>query len=177
MGTIIPPAMFGIDPEETWDFVPSAWRDLPKEEQASFALKAPDAGLDQAMEDEQSALVAAVRKTIPEKDRAEFRKLSAIAEDARTEEENARLAALDEAWSSAFIAAIEKTDRVAMQRRVLALCVAGWTNYRTKSGKLVAWPKDPQKIIDCLGPALRAEIFAAVKRGAEITSEEKASLT
>ena len=45
MGTIIPPALFGIDPDEVWEYIPKAARELPKESQPVFFLKSPDAAM------------------------------------------------------------------------------------------------------------------------------------
>jgi hypothetical protein len=176
MGTIIPPALFGIDPDETWDYTPASAVGLPEAQRPVFRLRSPDAGLDQLMEDEASTLYAAVRKTMGSKI-AELRALGDVLEKDRTDEQKAKIEALNAEWSEAFVDAAQKTDRTAIQRRVLGFCVVGWDNLCTPSGKAVLRPKDDAKVIDSLGKVLRADVFAAIKRGIEVTPEEKASLT
>jgi hypothetical protein len=177
MGTIIPPTLFGIDPDETWDYTPAAFRELPEAERPVFHLKAPDAALDQLMDDEASALFAAVRKSIPKDQIAELRALDAIKKDDRTEAQASRLDELNAAWNEAVVDAAAKSDRLDIQRRVLGFCVAGWSNLKTTRGKTLDRPKEDAKVVDSLSKALRAEIFLAIKQGMEITPEEKASLT
>jgi len=172
---IIPPALFGIDPDETWPFVPAAARELPEVRRPVFHLKAPDAALDQLMEDEQQAIYTAARKAIGADVVAEMRMLGKL--ESPTDDQKRRTEELDILWMEAFIDAAQKADRVALQRRVIGACLTGWDNFLNKSGKPIQFPTDQAKVIDCLGKELRAEIFAAIKRGAELTDAEKESLT
>ena len=177
MGAITPPTLFGIDPDETWDYTPKIALDLPEDKRPTFKLRPPDAALDQLMEDEASALFAAVRKTVPADQVAELRALDKIPEKDRTPDQVARLEALNAAWSEAVVDAASKQDRIAIQRRVLGYCVIGWSNLLTPKGKPVERPKDDSKVIDALSKVLRADLFLAIKNGMEITEADKASLT
>lgn len=176
MGAINPPTLFGIDPDETWDYTPQVAQDLPEASRPVFRLRSPDAALDQLMDDEQSSLFNAVRKAIPRDQVAELRALDKIAKDDRTPEQQARLDALNEAWNEAVVDAAAKLDRLDLQRRVLGYCIVSWSNLRTARGKAVERPKDDAKVVDFLSPPLRADLLAAIKRGVDITPEEKASL-
>lgn len=175
MNPIIAPTLFGIDPDEIWHYTPEAFAALPEGKRPVFHLKAPDAALDQLMEDEQQKIFADARKAIGADKVAEMRALGKI-ED-KTDEQKRRSEELDAAWMEAFIDAAQKTDRLALQRRVLGFCVAGWTGFATARGKAIAFPSEPSKVIDCMSKELRADIFAAIKRGVELTDEEKESLT
>lgn len=175
MDPIIPPTLFGIDPDEIWHYTPKSFEALPESNRPVFHLKAPDAALDQLMEDEQQKIFADARKAIGADKVAEMRALAKINE--KSAEQNARADELDIAWMEAFIDTAQKTDRLAIQRRVLGACVTGWTGFATSRGRAIPFPSEPSKVIDCMGKELRADIFAAIKRGAELTEEEKASLT
>jgi len=177
MGTIIPPALFGIDPDEVWEYIPKAARDLPKEAQPVFRLKSPDAAMDHRMDSEETKVFNEARKALGKEKVAAMRTLQAVKEEDRTTEQKEGLEELAAAWVDAFTEAAENSGMASIQFDLLSACVAGWDNFRTASGKAIAFPSVAAKIPDCLGSRLRGELVEAIKKGIEITPEEKASLT
>lgn len=172
---ITPPELFGIDPDETWEFSPSLAADLPEEKRPVFTIKAPDAALGDIMAAADDRVATAARKACPEAART-IVELRAIPEEQRTLEQVAAHArALDE-FSSAWVDAGQKEDRAGIQRKVFAKCVLGWRNFRGRGGKDLGFPADPSRIVDYFPGALRGELFAAIQAGAVVTEEEKASL-
>lgn len=173
MAPITPPSLFGIDPDETWNFTPPECEGM--EDPIVIKLKTPDAALDELIEEEDMKIHLEARKAVPEVV-ATLQRIEKIKPEDRTEDDKAAFAQANEAFILASVAAAEKVDRLALQRRALGACVVGW-NLKTRSGKPVEFPSKPEEIIDRMSKALRASVFAAIKRGATITKEEQVSLT
>jgi len=172
---ITPPELFGIDPDETWEFSPSLAADLPEERRPIFILKAPDAGLGDIMAAADDRAAREARKACPEAART-IVELRAVPEELRTpEQKEAHSRALD-AFQSAWVDASEKEDRAGIQRKVFAKCVVSWRNFRGRGGKDLGFPADPSRIVDYFPGALRGELFAAIQAGAVVADEEKESL-
>jgi|GEM_PF-4097227 len=176
MGTIIPPALFGIDPDETWDYIPEKARELPDDMKPVFILSAPDAALDQEMEMEESKVRKAVLSAFPSEEYAEIGALDKIPAKERTEEQVARHRELNHKWLLKWLEESNKVDSLPLMRKAFAKCVRGWKNVRTPR-KALDFPSDPAKVVDMLSRELRTELFLAIKTGMEVTPEEKASLT
>jgi hypothetical protein len=172
---ITPPELFGIDPDETWDFTPERAAHLPEEKRPVFTLKAPDAALGDIMGAADDKVAAAARKARPEAAKA-IVDLRGIKEEERTPEQSEAFARAMEDFSEAWIAAAEQEDRVSLQRKVFAKCVVSWRNFRGRGGKDLGFPADPSRIVDYFPGALRGELFAAIQAGAVVTDEEKESL-
>lgn len=176
MGTIIPPALFGIDPDEVWEYVPEKARNLPEGQAPTFTLSAPDAALDQEMELAESALRRAVKDAFPADEYAEIVQIETTDKEKRTEEQNARYPVLLAKWVAKWSEEANKVDQLPLMRKVFAKCVKGWKNFRTPKKELV-FPSDASKIVDMLSRELRTEMFLAIKKGMEVTQEERESLT
>lgn len=174
MAPITPPSLFGIDPDETWNFTPPECKGM--EDPIVIKLKTPDAALDELIEEEDMKIHIEARKAVPEVV-ATLQRIEKIKPEDRTEDDKAAFAQANEAFIMASVAAAEKVDRLALQRRALGACVVGWSGLKTPSGKDAPFPDKPEEVIDRLSKALRASVFAAIKRGATITKEEQASLT
>lgn len=187
--SVLPPELYGIDPDETWEFTPKAYRGLPEADKLVVTLRSPDAALDHLIESEDAKIHAAVRKAIPETIQA-LTRLSRKIDAARkangrpdlpeaeclTPQEQAEREGSINAWAAYFALESEKSDRVELLRRVFAQCITSIKGLCNRSGKplIVA---DPKKYIDALPKQIRVEIFEAINQGIQITSEEKASLT
>lgn len=177
MGSAITaPELFGIDPDETWDFVPTLSEGLPEQDRPVFTLRAPDAGLADLMALNDDKARAEAHRACPA-EVVTINALRKIPEAERTEQQASDYAEAVAKFGEAWIAAAEKIDRVSLQRKVFAKCVTGWRNFRRKDGKELPFPADSSRIVDFMPGALRGEVFAAIQAGATVTDEERASLT
>lgn len=185
----LPPELYGIDPEETWAYTPTAYRTLPESDRFTLTLRSPDAALDHLMESEDSKIHSAVRKAVPVAIQTMSmlsRRIDAVRkaesnpdkpedECLSAEEVLARQEALT-AWSVAFSEELSKSDRTELMRRVLGFCVVSWKGLKNRNGAEIKIPA-ASKIIDSLPKGVRLEVFDAIKDGVKVSQEEKASLT
>lgn len=173
---IIPPEMFGFDPDETWEFSPAIAADLPVEKRPVFILRPMDAGTWDEMESSDQRAWQAVRKACPEAS-ATLQRVGRIPAEQRTDEDAKAFAEAVLAWEEAWVAETLKHDRIGLQRKLFAKYLIGWRNFRTRSGREIPFPADPLKIADCIPGKMRDELVSALKAGATVSDEEKASLT
>lgn len=173
---ITPPELFGIDPDETWDFTPPSAAALPEDSRPIFTLRAPDAALGDLMAAADERVATEARKACPEAAKT-LAALRLVPEKERTPEQAESHAKALEEFGNAWVNAGQKEDRAGLQRKVFAKCVIGWRNFRDRRWRALPFPSDPLRIVDFFPGALRGDLFAAIQSGATVTDEEKASLT
>jgi hypothetical protein len=177
--TSIVPLLFGIDPDETWEFVPEVAR-AAGQSKSSFSLKAPSLSLATKREHLLSTKAAEIRAAVPglADQISEFFgkdwKLPADADESLKAQFIDLIGRWTRAWSDASKA--HEKEEQAIDAEYLSTCVVGWDGLPSRSGKLLEFDRLKDRIPEVIRGALREEIIGAISKGATLTAEEHEGL-
>ena len=156
------PLLFGIDPDETWDFVPASVRGIVNP--PTFLLKAP-------------SLSASIK-------RERFLARAAEAANAAEPEAAKRIASGEEtdndrlAWLKAWEKFVQ--DHADEEAEITALYiregVAGWRNLPSRTGRPIDYEANKGRILEVLRGFIVTEICNAIAAGATLSNEEQVGL-
>ena len=165
------PILFGIDPDETWRYIPKAVQaaglTLP-----AFTLKAPSL----ALATKRDALLAKIRKAARE-DAAEA--LETIYRLGKTDAaESEELAKARSAWLAAWVkaAAAHAEEDAELTARFFAECLVGWEGLSTAAGKALEFANYKGRLLEVIRGPLVEELVDAMAAGADLTQEEAVGL-
>lgn len=189
MPDINPPLLFGIDPDETWDYVPKDCRAAKMTEPvfilrpASLATSIKREALIAEITKEVRAAVPDAIETLRDYEKAGG-KLAPLPEGA-TDAEKAEYAEKKEAikkaledWAAAWADAV--TDRAAEEQAItekyLSEGVAGWRGLPSPSGKMIDFEANKGRLTEVLRGKIASEICEAIAAGATLSHEEQVGL-
>lgn len=177
--SINPPLLFGVDPDEVWEFIPKAAREAKLDKPPVFRLQAPSLAstikreelirqrraaallLDPTALDDIAAITGGKMTIDPLPEGA--------SEDAAREYVETCKAYLDanarwiKAWTDTHAAFQEREE--ASDNQILSESVKGWENLPTASGKLIAFESVKDRIGFVLRGPLREEVVSAAVAG------------
>ena len=174
------PLLFGIDPDETWEYVLKGQRE--SKDPAVFTLKAPTMATAAKREDFLSRMATLANKECPEavKIARDNDGISAPGPDASKEDiaKYKRVEAATKAWLTAWGKMVQDnaSEERAISRLILLEGVAGWKGLKTQSGKPISYEKNKGRVHEVLRGAIAAEICNAISQGASLSEEEKVGL-
>lgn len=187
--SINPPLLFGVDPDETWRYVPKAAR-AAKLVLPAVTLRAPSL----AAAVEREALAAERRRATIALDPNVLNELDALTggtykiEPPPTEETEETLKAyvekvrafalLNLRWAEASekVAPEFKARQDASDLRILNESIAGWEGLPTASGRLIEFEKAKGRIGEVFRGALRDELVEAAMAGTFVSEEDAVGL-
>jgi hypothetical protein len=179
MGTTTP-LLFGVDPDETWDYIPEAAREA-KLSLPSFTLRAPSLSLATKRASLLSKKRAAIRTEVPgvaeELSELFGDKWTKPADDAAADLK-AKFLELVGVWGKAWgkVTKDLEPEQTAIDAEYLSTCVAGWNGLQSRTEKDLDFGRLKDRIPEVLRGSLREEIIGAIDRGATLTLEENEGL-
>lgn len=189
MPNINPPLLFGIDPDETWEYLPKAVRAAGATEPV-FVLKSPSLAISIKREAFLSETTAAARAAAPDALQvlrslnATGGKLEALPENATDAEkqeysekqESVKKALLDwaTAWGNAVSARSE--EERAITEKFLSDGLVEWRSLSSSSGRVIDFAANKNRIMEVLRGSIVSELCEAIAAGSTLSQEEQVGL-
>jgi hypothetical protein len=175
----VAPLLFGIDPDETWEFVPEVAR-AAGQSKPSFSLKAPPLSLATKREHLLSTKAAEIRAAVPglaDQISELFGKDWKLPEGA-DESLKAQFVDLVGRWTRAWndASTAHEKEEQAIDSEYLSTCVVSWDGFASKSSKLLEFDRLKDRIPEVIRGTLREDIIGAISKGAVLTSEDHEGL-
>lgn len=170
------PLLFGVDPDETWGYIPEVAREAGLKSPV-FTLKAPSLALatkrQSLLSKKRSALYAEIPDVIDELTNLFGEKWEKPGDEADASLRE-KYQALNKRWSVTWekITKDLEAEAEVIESEYLSTCVAKWTGLPSKSGKDLDFERLKDRIPEVIRGSLREEIIGAIERGATLTSEE-----
>ena len=177
--TAVAPLLFGIDPDETWEFVPEIARESGLS-RPSFSLKAPSLALATKREHLIAAKASEIRAAAPgladeltEAFGTDW-KLPADSSD----EVKAQFVGLIGRWTAVWktVSQAHEKEEEAVNADYLSTCIVGWDGLASKSGKALDFDRLKDRIPEVVRGGLREDIIGAISKGAALTSDDHEGL-
>lgn len=183
------PLLFGVDPDETWDYIPEEARKIGQKTPV-IILKAPSL----AAAVQREALVSERRKATLALDPAVLEEIKALTggkyeldpppeglsdEDAQAYiEKVTQYVALNARWAEAFAKTAPqfKEREEASDLRILSESIVGWHELLTASGKMIDFEKVKSRIGEVFRGALRRELIDAAMAGTSVSEQDAEGL-
>lgn len=177
------PFLFGIDPDETWDYIPLAVRGT--EQKTGFVLRAPSLAAATKREQFLAEIAKAANEAAPGaskviREAGAAQGLPPLAEDASAEEKAQRHAVAEamREWLKAWAEAVEARadEERALTERYISEGLVGWHDLPSGSGALIDYEANKGRIFEVLRGEILTELCDAIARGATLSREEKVGL-
>lgn len=173
------PLLFGVDPDETWRYIPAVVRKAGATAPA-FVLKAPPLALATKKRELEQRRFLRINEIAPDVATVliSLEKNGKILDDA-TEEQKVEFIEAGRAWDAAFReASAEIAEEMgAIDEKILQSCVAGWDSLPSASGRMLDFDALKGRILEVVrDPDLRAELVTASCAGAGVSREDAEGL-
>lgn len=173
------PLLFGVDPNETWRYVPAVVRKAGATAPA-FILKAPSLALSAKRRELEQKRFLRIQEIAP----GVAATLLALEKDGKildevTEEQKVEFVEAGKAWDSAYATATSeiKEDLSAVDEAILQACIAGWDALPSASGRILEFEALKGQILEVIrDPDLRAELVTAACAGAFLSKGDAEGL-
>jgi len=189
MPNINPPLLFGIDPDETWEYLPKAVRAAGATEPV-FVLKSPSLAISIKREAFLSEITASARAAAPEALQVlrslnttggKLEPLPENATDAEKQEyaekqESVKKALLD--WATAWGDAVSSRadEERAITEKFLSDGIMEWRGLTSSSGRVIDFSANKNRITEVLRGSIVSELCEAIAAGSTLSQEEQVGL-